>query len=111
MDSKKEDQGIESEIKKGKKQIPYRELAKLIDQNYPILDVVKEAGLHLERNSSNTYTTKEHDSLIIHPDRNRFYWNSRGEMNGSVRLYQLLMGKDFRNSRNLVTTYGQTSGS
>ena len=106
--TKKEEKEIESQTnQKGKKQIPYRELAKLIDQNYPILDVVKEAGLHLERNSSNTYTTKEHDSLIIHPDRNRFYWNSRGEMNGSVRLYQLLMGKDFRET---VETLSQRMG-
>lgn len=105
--SKKENKEIEPQKKKKSNQIPYRELAKLIDQRYPILDVVKEAGLHLERNSSNTYTTKEHDSLIIHPERNRFYWNSRGEMNGTVRLYQLLMHKDFLET---VETLSQRMG-
>lgn len=73
----------------------YTQLAKEIDQKYSILDVVKEAGLTLEKNSSKTMTTKEHDSLILNPEKNRFYWNSRGEANGSVRLYQLLMNKSF----------------
>lgn len=96
-----------NEKKSQKKTLPYRELAKQIDQRYPILEVIKEAGLHLERNSSTTYTTREHDSLIIHPDRNRFYWNSKGEMNGPVRLYQLLMQKDFMQT---VETLSQRIG-
>lgn len=49
-----------------------------------ITDYLTAAGYHLERHGSNgRLRLKEHDSFIIDPTKNRFWWNSR-DLHGSI---------------------------
>lgn len=52
-----------------------------------ILQVVADSGLSLVKNG-HYYTTKEHDSLVIVPWKNRFYWFSRDVRGGPIDFLQ-----------------------
>ena len=60
-------------------------LSEKIKQQIPITAYLQQCGYHLERHGSHRLRTGEHDSLIIDPEKNRFWWNSRGkDAGGSV---------------------------
>lgn len=52
-----------------------------------ILDVAQELGMSLTK-SGRTYTWDDHDSLVITPSKNMFYWNSRQVGGGVIQLVQ-----------------------
>ena len=52
-----------------------------------ILDVAASLGMGLER-SGGSYTWSEHDSFVITPKRNSFYWNSRQIGGGPIQMVQ-----------------------
>lgn len=52
-----------------------------------ILDVAASLGMGLER-SGGSYTWSEHDSFVITPKRNSFYWNSRQVGGGPIQMVQ-----------------------
>ncbi|HBI2075871.1 TPA: DUF3991 domain-containing protein [Enterococcus faecalis] len=52
-----------------------------------ILDVATSLGMGLERSGS-SYTWSEHDSFVITPKRNSFYWNSRMTGGGPIQMVQ-----------------------
>lgn len=52
-----------------------------------ILDVAESLGMGLER-SGGSYTWSEHDSFVITPKRNSFYWNSRQVGGGPIQMVQ-----------------------
>ncbi|QQR11215.1 DUF3991 domain-containing protein [Enterococcus faecalis] len=52
-----------------------------------ILDVAESLGMVLER-SGGSYTWSEHDSFVITPKRNSFYWNSRQIGGGPIQMVQ-----------------------
>ncbi|EKQ3716269.1 toprim domain-containing protein [Enterococcus faecalis] len=52
-----------------------------------ILDVATSLGMGLER-SGGSYTWSEHDSFVITPKRNSFYWNSRQVGGGPIQMVQ-----------------------
>lgn len=54
-----------------------KELAKKIESQISITDVVRDAGYNLKKNGTTSYTTEEHNSLVLDLKTNRFYWNSR----------------------------------
>ncbi|KAJ85626.1 LPD1 domain-containing protein [Enterococcus faecalis] len=54
-----------------------------------ILDVASSLGIHLKK-SGQSYTWTEHDSFVITPRRNAFYWNSRFIGGGPIQLVQLI---------------------
>lgn len=55
----------------------WKELAKQIENQISITDVVRNAGYNLKKNGTTSYTTEEHNSLVLDLKTNRFYWNSR----------------------------------
>ncbi|WP_338459487.1 LPD1 domain-containing protein (plasmid) [Enterococcus faecalis] len=52
-----------------------------------ILDVAESLGMGLER-SGGSYTWSEHDSFVLTPKRNSFYWNSRQVGGGPIQMVQ-----------------------
>lgn len=52
-----------------------------------ILDVAASLGMGLER-SGGSYTWSEHDSFVLTPKRNSFYWNSRMTGGGPIQMVQ-----------------------
>lgn len=52
-----------------------------------ILDVAASLGMGLERSGS-SYTWSEHDSFVLTPKRNSFYWNSRMTGGGPIQMVQ-----------------------
>ncbi|MFB5294132.1 DUF3991 domain-containing protein [Enterococcus faecalis] len=52
-----------------------------------ILDVAASLGMRLER-SGGSYTWSEHDSFVLTPKRNSFYWNSRQVGGGPIQMVQ-----------------------
>ncbi|EGO5140786.1 toprim domain-containing protein [Enterococcus faecalis] len=52
-----------------------------------ILDVATSLGMGLER-SGGSYNWSEHDSFVITPKRNSFYWNSRQVGGGPIQMVQ-----------------------
>ena len=52
-----------------------------------ILDVATSLGMGLERSGS-SYTWSEHDSFVLTPKRNSFYWNSRMTGGGPIQMVQ-----------------------
>ncbi|MFG5464399.1 LPD1 domain-containing protein [Enterococcus faecalis] len=52
-----------------------------------ILDVAASLGMGLERSGS-SYTWAEHDSFVLTPKRNSFYWNSRMTGGGPIQMVQ-----------------------
>lgn len=42
-----------------------------------ILDFVEKSGIEVYQSSNDEYRLKEHDSCVIKPSKNLFYWNSR----------------------------------
>ncbi|PQD00992.1 hypothetical protein CUM80_13735, partial [Enterococcus faecalis] len=52
-----------------------------------ILDVAESLGMGLER-SGGSYTWSEHDSFVVTPKRNSFYWNSRQVGGGPIQMVQ-----------------------
>ena len=61
----------------GTKRIDYVDLSQKIEHQIPLTDIVREAGYSLKKNGTTSYTTEEHNSLVIDLKANRFYWNSR----------------------------------
>lgn len=49
-----------------------------IKQRIRIEDYIQRCGFTLERHGTHRYRAKEHDSLVIVPDKQKFYWNSQG---------------------------------
>ncbi|MBO1138042.1 LPD1 domain-containing protein, partial [Enterococcus faecalis] len=54
-----------------------------------ILDVAASLGMGLER-SGGSYTWSEHDSFVLTPKRNSFYWNSRMTGGGPIQMVQVV---------------------
>lgn len=70
------------------------EIARARDK--PLLDYVQRRGYALQK-AGRYYRMVEHDSLVIDPQRNRWYWNSRGISNGNtVDFLVEYEGIDFR---------------
>lgn len=78
---------------KNKKQVVTPQIASKIESHISILDVVREAGFNLKRNGTTSYTTEEHNSLVLDTKTNRFFWNSRPPREEDVKKAQARIDK------------------
>lgn len=53
------------------------------------MDVAESLGITLVRQGQ-SYTWSEHDSFVLTPKKNAFYWNSRQVGGGSIKLVQVI---------------------
>lgn len=60
-----------------------------------IVDVAQELDMNLVKNGR-TYTWDLHDSLVIDPNKNIFYWNSQQFGGGVVKLVQTIKACDYK---------------
>ncbi len=61
-----------------------------------MLDVASSLGMELERESGHTYFWKEHDSLKILANTNRFHWFSRDVGGDVIQLVQSVKDVSFK---------------
>ncbi|EKK0957474.1 DNA primase, partial [Enterococcus faecalis] len=54
-----------------------------------IVGVAESLGITLVRQGQ-SYTWSEHDSFVLTPKKNAFYWNSRQVGGGSIKLVQVI---------------------
>jgi len=74
-----------------------------------ITQLFEAAGLTLVSLKNSSYTTKEHDSLIIHGENspkypNTFYWNSVGIGGGFTKAIQVLTQQGYTKNRTFYQT-------
>ena len=62
-----------------------------------ILDVANELQMELVR-SGRDYRWKEHDSLVISPDKNLWKWFSRNTGGDAISLVEMIKEVDFNQS-------------
>ena len=60
----------------------------LIFEEVSILDVANLCNLHVKKSGLNTYTTEEHDSLVLDVKNNTFFWNSTGKHGRVIKFAQ-----------------------
>ena len=84
---------IEQESRRGKSRRERVEFARSRD----ILDVANELQMELVR-SGRDYRWKEHDSLVISPDKNLWKWFSRNTGGDSISLVETIKEVDFNQS-------------
>lgn len=70
----------------------YIKLSDAIKQNISILDYAQQAGYTPVRVNTNRYILKEHDSLVIKPQNNLFFWNSQNKSGSVIDFAQALKG-------------------
>ena len=83
----------EQESRRGKTRRERVEFARSRD----ILDVANELQMELVR-SGRDYRWKEHDSLVISPDKNLWKWFSRNTGGDSIALVETIKEVDFNQS-------------
>lgn len=66
-------------------------------KNKNIVDVARDLDMNLLKNGR-TYTWDLHDSLVIDPSKNIFYWNSQQFGGGVVKLVQTIKECDYKNA-------------
>lgn len=76
-----------------KQQVITPQIATKIENQLSILDVVRDAGYNLKRNGTTSYTTEEHNSLVLDTKSNRFFWNSRPPREEDVKKAQARIEK------------------
>lgn len=67
-----------------------------------ILDVAQTLGMELERIGQD-YTWKDHDSLVIRPNQNYFYWNAQGIGGNAIQLVKTILECNFRQAVDYLT--------
>jgi hypothetical protein len=72
-----------------------REAAFEVAKNRDVLAVAKELGLEMIR-AGQTYYWEAHDSFVIDPNKNIFYWNSQAFGGNAIKLVQTIKETDFR---------------
>ena len=76
-----------------KQQVITPQIATKIENQLSILDVVRDAGYNLKRNGTTSYTTEEHNSLVLDTKSNRFFWNSKPPREEDVKKAQARIEK------------------
>ncbi|GAP04817.1 toprim domain-containing protein [Fructobacillus tropaeoli] len=74
----------------------FKERSALIERakTMSIIDVAKQLGMELEK-TGRSYQWTEHDSLVLVPDKNNFYWNSRSDGGDALKLVQMVRDVGF----------------
>lgn len=72
-----------------------RQHALSVAKNKSILEVAESLGMDLAQ-TGRSFFWSEHDSFIITPNKNTYYWNSRGEGGDTVKLVQLMKECSFK---------------
>lgn len=71
------------------------EEARNVADKVNILDVTEELGMKLTQ-VGRRYYWSDHDSLVISPHRNSYYWNSQGRGGGPIQLVQAVKECSFK---------------
>ncbi len=66
-----------------------------------ILSVADTLGMSLTK-SGRIYTWSDHDSLVISPHRNSYYWNSQGKGGGPIQLVQAVKDCSLKEAINYI---------
>lgn len=69
------------------------QIAAKIENQISITEVVRNAGYNLKKNGTTSYTTEEHNSLVLDMKSNRFFWNSRPPREEDVKKAQKRLAK------------------
>ena len=74
----------------------FKERSALIERakTMSIIDVAKQLDMELEK-TGRSYQWTEHDSLVLVPDKNNFYWNSRSDGGDALKLVQMVRDVGF----------------
>ena len=67
-----------------------------------IVDFCDKNGIELKK-SGRYYSLKEHDSLVIDINNNKFVWNSRGLNGDIINFVQAYYDVDFKKALNIIT--------
>lgn len=70
---------------RNQERIDFTELARQIEDQIDIVDIVSETGLTVIPHATNYLKTQEHDSLIITKSKNRFDWYSQPPREADVK--------------------------
>lgn len=70
--------------------------------NVNILSFCEEQGINLEQTASNEYRWADHRSMVIKPNDNYYYWNSRQRGGNTIRFAQDVLSISFTESMTLL---------
>lgn len=106
MDSKQLTRSYRSEFLGGVRSVSKPE--RLDPNDYNLVNVIG-TYMHLVPDGARFMKAKDHDSLVIDMDHNRFYWNSRGVTWGTVfDFYMTYFNVDFSSALRMAQSTGKS---
>lgn len=80
-----------------------RQTALEIATTKQIVDVAQSLGMDLVKNGKH-YIWSEHDSFVLTPKKNLFYWNSQQRGGGTIQLVQLMKECSYKDAVHYLNT-------